>query len=163
MLIVDAGTSLIMESLFIKSDKSPWGGILRVQCVVVEELAIFTPLQRGVTLLLLRLPVEESGAVQCHRGSHIPRESGRTPRGFERWGSGALGLCEKDTLLLSVWATDNGGLHVHCQVQLAPWRACWNKMPPCRCSISPFTPPPPPPLTKYTAGTSNSSVWEPHH
>lgn len=133
-----------------------------MQCVIVEELAVFAPLQRGVTLLLLRVPVEESGAVQCHRGSHIPREFGETPRGFEHWGSGALGLCEKDTLLLSAAAPDNGGLHVHCQVQLAPEGHVEIKCLHAGVQLAP-SPPPTPSPTKCTAGTNNGSVWELHN
>lgn len=68
---------------------------MRVKCVIGEGLAIFTPLQRGVTLLLFWVPEEESRAVQYHRGSHIPPESGQIPIWFKLWGFGALGLCAK--------------------------------------------------------------------
>lgn len=90
----DADTWLKMEKLLFRSFKSPWGGILRVKCVIGEGLAIFTPLQRGVTLLLSWVP-EESSAVQFHRGSHGPPESGQVSIRFKLWGFGAMGLCVK--------------------------------------------------------------------
>lgn len=63
--------------------------------MIGEGLAIFSPLQRGVTLLLAWLQVEESSAVQYRGGSHTPRESAQTPIRFKHWGFGALGLCVK--------------------------------------------------------------------
>lgn len=66
-----------------------------MKCVIGEGLAVSRPLQRGVTLLLSRLPGEESSAVQHRCGSHITRECGRVPVRFKHGGFGALGLCVK--------------------------------------------------------------------
>lgn len=47
-----------------------------MKCEVCEGLAIFSPLQRGVTLLFIRVPEEESRAVHFHSRSHTPPQCG---------------------------------------------------------------------------------------
>lgn len=64
-------------------------------CVIGEGSAIFTPLQRGVTVLVGLVPLEESGAVQCHGAFHVPPEFARDPIRLKFWGFGALRLCGK--------------------------------------------------------------------
>lgn len=81
-----------------KPEASPWGGVLRVVCAIVERLAVLPPQQRGVTLLLLWLPAEEGSAVQGHTGSHIPPESAHLSAGFKQRRFGAPGLCAKTYL-----------------------------------------------------------------
>lgn len=66
-----------------------------MKSVIGEGLAIFTPLQRGVTLLLSWIPGEDNSAVQFDRGSHIPPEADQASIRSKFWCFGALGLCVK--------------------------------------------------------------------
>lgn len=150
-----------MENCYVKSFKSPWGGILCVKCVIGEGLAIFTPLQCGVTLPLVWIQEEESSAVQLCGGSHILPESGHTPIRFKLWGFAALGLCVK-TYRCYLWSLHTIEAFMCTASYSCCWKARWNKMPPCRCicSTSPFNPQT---NSKFTAGTNNSFLQEPHN
>lgn len=84
--------SIITENGYVKL---PWRCVQRVKYVVGEGLSVFTPLQRGVTLLFRQVQAEESSAVQFHTGSHIPPDFGRTLIRLKFWRFGALRPCVK--------------------------------------------------------------------
>lgn len=83
------------------SFKSPGRRVLHVKRVVAEGLAVFPPVQRGVTLLLSWLQVQECSTVECDLGAHMPQVRSHVPIRFEHWSFGARGLCQNTLLLQS--------------------------------------------------------------
>lgn len=73
--------------------------------MVGEGLAISSPLQCGVTLLLVWVPVDKSCAVHLHARSDITPQSGRATTGFKFWWFGALQLCAKTYVVIHVSMT----------------------------------------------------------
>lgn len=90
-----------MERWRFKGFKSPGGRVVHVKRVVAEGPAVLPPEQRGVTLLLSWLQVQERGTVERDLGAQVPRVRARARIWLERWRFGARGLCQHTVLLES--------------------------------------------------------------
>lgn len=73
--------------------QSPGRRVLQKQRAVAQGMAVFCPPQRGVTLLVSRVPGKQDGAIQIDDGSHLPPGGARNFIRWELGTHGALGCC----------------------------------------------------------------------